>query len=427
MDSLNDRPLRTAEVIAVGSELLGAERLDTNSLYLSRRFSALGIELRFKSVVGDDREDLAAVFRQTLTRSDIVVLTGGLGPTDDDLTRDVVAGVLGLPLEIDSRIVEGIRARFAKRGMTMPDVNLRQAQVPHGAAVLANPNGTAPGLLIRRNAPEARWIVLLPGPPREVQPIFDALADGPLRAEVGSDRLFSASLFVAGRSESHVEEIVQPIYSRWRDETPPITTTILASPGQIELHLTRRDADPERARAALAQATDALAAALGDDVYSTDGRHLEEVVGGLLRARRYTIAAAESCTGGLFMSRLTDVPGSSEYVRGGVVAYANEIKTRLLGVGQDLLDRHGAVSDPVAMAMAEGVRATTGADVAVGITGIAGPGGGSPEKPVGTVAIAVLVPGESPFVRTHTLPGGRAQLKYNFSQTALDRVRRMLS
>jgi nicotinamide-nucleotide amidase len=310
--------------------------------------------------------------------------------------------------------------------MTMPGVNLRQAHVPQGAAVLANPNGTAPGLLIRRTAPEGRWIVLLPGPPREMQPMFDALAEGPLLAEAGGERLFGATLFVAGRSESHVEEAVQPIYSRWRTDTPPITTTILASPGQIELHLTRRDADPERARAALAHATDALAAALGDDVYSTDGRQLEEIIGDLLRARRYTIAAAESCTGGLFMSRLTDVPGSSEYVRGGVVAYANEIKTRLLGVGQDLLDCHGAVSEPVATAMAEGVRAATGADVAVGITGIAGPGGGTAEKPVGTVAIAVLVPGAQPHVRMHTLPGGRAQLKYTFSQAALDRVRRLL-
>ena len=224
--------LRTAEIIAVGSELLGSTRLDTNSLYIAERLAGLGIELHAKAVVGDDRVDIAAMFREALSRTHLVIFTGGLGPTDDDLTREVVAEVLGLPLSIDEGIVKSIEQRFARRGMKMPSVNLRQAQVPRGAEVLPNPNGTAPGLLIRH---EGHLIVLLPGPPREVNPMIDALCAGPLLECIGNERLYRARLFVAGRSESSVEEAAQPVYSKWREETPPIITTILASPGQVEL------------------------------------------------------------------------------------------------------------------------------------------------------------------------------------------------
>ena len=217
------------------------------------------------------------------------------------------------------------------------------------------------------------------------------------------------------------------MYSRWRDAIPPITTTILAAMGQIELHLTVRDTDEVRARAILDRARDDLLAVVGEDVYSTDGRTMEEVVGGLLQARGYTIATAESCTGGLLMSRLTDVAGSSAYVRAGVVAYAYEDKTSLLGVPEAMIGSHGAVSEPVAVAMAEGIKAKTGADVTVGITGIAGPGGGTPAKPVGTVVIAVLVPGQPIYVRTYSFIGGRAMVKFQATQAAMDRIRRMLA
>jgi nicotinamide-nucleotide amidase len=421
MDSL--MIVRRAEIIAVGSELLGSTRVDTNSLFVSERLGALGIELRIKGVVGDDRDDLASVFRQALERADLVVLTGGLGPTDDDLTRDVVSDVLGLPMAVDEAIVAGIRARFAKRGLQMPDVNLRQAQVPRGARVLDNPNGTAPGLMIEHGP---HIVILLPGPPRELQPMFDKLCAGPLRERAGAERVYRTSLFITGRGESHVEEKVQPLYSRWRDAAPPITTTILAAMGQIELHLSIRETDETRARARLARARDELLAVIGDDVYSTDGRVMEEVVGGLLKDRGYTIAAAESCTGGLFTSRLTDIAGSSAYVRGSVVAYANHEKTSLLGVPVEILNSHGAVSEPVAMAMAEGIRDRTGADVAVAITGIAGPGGGTDAKPVGTVVIAVIVPEFPAYVRTYSFLGGRAMVKFQAAQAALDRVRRLL-
>ncbi|HEX6463623.1 MAG TPA: competence/damage-inducible protein A [Vicinamibacterales bacterium] len=420
--------MRTAEVIAVGSEMLGANRTDTNSLYVSQRLAEIGIDVRVKTVVGDEREDLASVVRQALDRWDVVVLTGGLGPTDDDLTRDVVADVLERPMSIDESIVEKIRARFARRSLTMPEVNRRQAYVPRGAIVLDNPNGTAPGLFIEQagsRGPQA--IVLLPGPPREMHPMLDRVCAGPLAALAGSERTYRTSLFLTGRGESHVEQKVQPIYSRWRDRQPPISTTILAAMGQIELHLSVRDTDEARARATLARARDELVSVVGEDVYSTDGRPMEEVVGDLLKARQYTVAAAESCTGGLFMSRLTDVAGSSTYVRGGVVAYANEDKVSLLGVPAELIAAHGAVSEPVAVSMAEGVRERTAVDVSVGITGIAGPGGGTPQKPVGTVAIAVLVPEQSAYVRTYQFIGGRAMVKFQATQAAMDRIRRMLT
>jgi nicotinamide-nucleotide amidase len=421
-------PIRTAEIIAVGSELLGSTRTDSNSLYISQRLSDIGVDLHVKDVVGDEPTDLAIVFRQALDRADVVMFTGGLGPTDDDLTRDVVSDVLHLPMTVDEAIVDKIRARFERRGLTMPDVNRRQALVPRGAVVLDNPNGTAPGLLIEHaGAHGQQVIVLLPGPPREMQPMVDRLCAGPLLAFAGQERTFRTSLFLTGRGESHVEQKVQPIYSRWRDRTPPIATTILAAMGQIELHLSIRDSDGGRARATLAAARDELLSVIGEDVYSTDGRAMEEVVGDMLKAREYMVAAAESCTGGLFSSRLTDVAGSSAYVRGGVVAYANDEKTSLLGVPADLIAAHGAVSEPVAIAMAEGIRERTGAHVTVGITGIAGPGGGTPEKPVGTVAIAVIVPDQPAYVRTYQFIGGRAMVKFQATQAAMDRIRRMLA
>jgi len=416
-------PLRSAEIIAVGSELLGTTRVDTNSLLLTEQLASLGIDVLAKHVVGDDRTTLARIFEEARARADLVVLTGGLGPTDDDLTRDVVADVLGRTMDTDEDIVEKIRARFARRGMKMPEVNRRQARVPRGAAVVDNPNGTAPGLLLQD---EDRLVVLLPGPPREMKPMFAQLCAGPLAARTGAERVHTASLFITGRSESDVEQTVQPIYSKWRDAKPPIATTILAAMGQIELHLSLRSADAPAGAAAVARARDELAHALGDDVYSTDGRMMPEVVGDLLRARAYSFAAAESCTGGLLLSRLTDVPGSSDYVHGGVVAYENEAKIAWLDVPRDVVAQHGAVSEPVAVAMAEGIRARTRADVAVAITGIAGPGGGTPEKPVGTVVIAVLAPGRAAYVRTYSFLGGRDMVKFQSTQAALDRVRRMI-
>jgi nicotinamide-nucleotide amidase len=424
MTSPSAPPIRTAEVIAVGSELLGSTRLDTNSLYIAARLSAIGVELRSKSVVGDDSKLIADLCRQALTRVDLVVVTGGLGPTDDDLTRVAIAEVIGRPLVEHAHLVEHIAARFARRGLRMPEVNRRQAQVIEGAVVLANPNGTAPGQYVEHGS---QIVVMLPGPPRELQAMLDTLCTGALGARASGERVYRASLFIAGRTESHVEEATQPLYSAWRAEPAPIETTILATPGQIELHLSLRSADAALAEQRLRDAESALIGVLGADVFSTDGRGMEELVGSMLRERGLTIAAAESCTGGLLMSRLTDVPGSSDYVAGGVVLYSNALKASVGLVPADLIAAHGAVSEPVAAAMAEGVRERTGADVCVGITGIAGPGGGSPQKPVGTVAIAVLVAGAPARVRTVWAYGGRTQVKFNATQAALDMVRRALT
>ena len=417
-------PIRTAEVIAVGSELLGWSRLDTNSLFIAERLSAMAIELRAKAVVGDDRDRIGTLFRAALTRADLVVLTGGLGPTDDDLTRESVADVLGVPLVEDPAIVQKIEARFARRGLSMPSVNRKQAQVLRGARVLDNPNGTAPGQYVEHGA---RVVLLLPGPPRELQPMLTKVCDEILPARVPGERIHRRSLFISGRSESHVEEAVQPIYSRWRSATPPIETTILAAPGQIELHLSMRSTDSATAGRIMDDARAQLAERLGDDVFSTDGRTMEQVVGDTLRERRLTFAAAESCTGGMMLARLTDVPGSSEYIAGGAVVYSNDLKTTLAGVPADLIAAHGAVSEPVAVALAEGIRDRSGAEVAAGITGIAGPGGGTPQKPVGTVAIAVVAPGKPAHVRTFLFPGARGMVRLSATQAALDMVRRILA
>jgi len=415
-------PARKAAIIAVGSELLSASRTDTNSLQITGALNAAGIEVAFKAIVGDDRRELAEMCRQAMTRVPLVIFTGGLGPTDDDLTREVVAEVLGLALHEDAAVMAAIRARFEARGLRMPEANRRQAAVPAGAEVLANPNGTAPGLWIPAGD---HGLLLMPGPPREMRPMLAHAMEAWITPRWGGQRLRRRELRIAGRTESRVEEIAQPLYSTWLSSSLPIETTILAGPGVIELHLSVRSADEAAADQVLAEAVAALSARFPEDLVSDDGRSLEQVVGDDLRARGYRIAFAESCTGGLATSRLTDVPGSSAYLDRSVVAYSNEAKTDLLGVGEDLLRAHGAVSEAVAAAMAEGLRARAGVEIAVGITGIAGPGGGTPEKPVGTVAIAVAGP-VGTVVRTCRFVGGRGLVKTFASGTAIDMVRRYL-
>jgi nicotinamide-nucleotide amidase len=417
--------LRRAEVIAVGSELLGSTRLDTNSLFISRTLASLGIELKAKAVVGDDRALLKDLFALAIDRSDVVVLCGGLGPTDDDLTREAVTDALGLPMSEDEAITASIRHRFARRGMVMPEFNRKQAMVPHGATVLDNPHGSAPGLFIPVGE---RIAILLPGPPRELQPMLAALCEphGLLGARAGRARLHTVSIFTTGLSESHVEEIAQPLYAPWREAEEPIVTTILATPGQVELHLTMRSAAAAEATRVLEDARVRLVDALGVTAFSTAGQTLPQVLGEMLQARRLTLAAAESCTGGLLLARMTEVAGSSAYVRGGVVAYSNELKIELLGVDPAVLDTHGAVSEATAAAMADGVHARTQADVCIAITGIAGPSGATETKPVGTVVIAVRVAGQPLSVRTHLFAGGRDIVRLQATQTAIDAVRKIL-
>ncbi|HEY7791933.1 MAG TPA: competence/damage-inducible protein A [Vicinamibacterales bacterium] len=411
-----------AEIIAVGSELLTPLRMDTNSLAITDKLDAIGVEVCIKAVVGDNRADLARMFHHAVNDSDLVILTGGLGPTADDVTREVVAESLGMRLVEDPAILERVRERFTRRGWTMPEINRRQAQVPEGAVALTNRNGTAPGLWIDR--PDV-MVLLLPGPPRELMPMLEEAIERWLRPRSDAVRLYRRVLKITGRAESHVEEQTQPIYARWAEENPPIVTTILAALGQIELHLNLRSADEARATRRLHDALTSLVEVLGDHVYSTDGRKLEEVVGSLLRERGLRLATAESCTGGLLASRLTDIPGSSDYVDRGVIVYSNQAKVDLLGVPAALIAERGAVSEPVAQAMASGVRERANVEIGVGITGIAGPGGGSDAKPVGTVAIAAAY-GERVEVRTFHFMGGREQVKFQATQAALDMVRRLL-
>lgn len=401
--------------------MLTPEKVDTNSLFITQVLNDLGLAVAFKAIVGDNRAELTSHLAHALMRHRVVIFTGGLGPTDDDLTREVVAAHLGLPLHEDPAIIDGIERRFASRGWKMPAVNRRQAMVPHGATVLDNPNGTAPGLWLEH---DGAVLALLPGPPREMKPMMEGPVRTRLAALAGDTRLFRRLVRVSGKGESAVEEIVQPIYSRWLAGHPPIETTILAGLGQVELHLVLQSADAVSASAALERAVAELSHALGRDVVSTDGAVLEAAVGDLLRARGWRVALAESCTGGLATSRLTDVPGSSDYVERSIVAYSNEAKIELLGVPASLIKEHGAVSEPVAAAMAEGIRSRAGVQVGVGITGVAGPGGGSVEKPVGTVCIAVA--GATTQVRTFRFPGGREMVKAMSANWAIDLLRRHL-
>jgi nicotinamide-nucleotide amidase len=412
-----------AWIIAVGSELLTPLRIDTNSLAITERLNRIGYDVRAKMVVGDDVTELSAALERAIDAADLVVLTGGLGPTDDDVTRDAVARVFGVPLDLDGAILEDIRARFERRGLTMPEINRRQAMIPRGAEVLENPHGSAPGLWIERGQTS---VIVLPGPPREMQPMLDAVIERHLAPRRAGAGLFRRMLRIAGRTESDVDARVQPIYSRWRGQDVPIATTILAVHGQVELHLTAAAPGAVEAEAALDEAVRQIAEALGPAVYSVDGRSLEAVVGGMLRDAGWTVAVAESCTGGLLLSRLTDVPGSSDYIERGAVCYSNRSKVEWLGVPEALIAEHGAVSEPVARAMADGVRLRARTRVGIGVTGIAGPGGGTPEKPAGTVAIAVVA-GEQARVRTFRFLGGRELVKFQATNAALNMLRLLLA
>jgi nicotinamide-nucleotide amidase len=417
--------LTRAAIIAVGSELLTPSKLDTNSLQITEHLNRLGIDVIVKAVVGDSRDELALVIGALLERVDLLILCGGLGPTDDDVTREAVAAALGRPLAEDEAITARIRERFKARGfqVPMPEINRRQAMVPAGAVVIENTKGSAPGLWIDH---DGKSVVLLPGPPRELKPMLAALVEGPLRERASGEPLARRLVRIAGRIESDVDQVLQPLYREWGAASPPIAATILAAFGSIELHLSARASSSAAVDEALENAVGRVVEAIGADVYSTDGRTLEAVVGDLLVARGLRIGAAESCTGGLVTSRLTDVSGSSRYVDRSVVTYSDAAKTELLGVPTELLKAHGAVSEPVARAMADGIRLRAGVDVGIGVTGIAGPTGGTPDKPVGMVVVAVTTTSER-RCRTFRFYGEREHVKLQASNAALDMVRRMLS
>jgi nicotinamide-nucleotide amidase len=378
--------------------------------------------VRFTAVVGDDAGAITDALGHALARADLVVCTGGLGPTDDDRTRTAAATVLGVTLAEDETVLSAIRARFAARQLVMPEINRRQAEVPEGATVIANARGTAPGLWIPAGDGA---LLLLPGPPREMVPMLAEALERHVAPRWGVTARRQRVVIVAGRSESWVDERLQPIYGPWTGETPSIATTVLASLGIVEVHVSAAGGAAVDLDTRLDRAVEALVAPLGADVVSVDGRNLERTVGDALVARGWRVGVAESCTGGLITSRLTDVPGSSAYVDRSVVVYSNAAKVELLRVPPALLETHGAVSEPVALAMAAGLRQSSGVEVAVATTGIAGPGGGTAEKPVGTVCIAVDGP-LGAEARTFRFAGDRDVVKAMSSSTALDRLRRYL-
>jgi nicotinamide-nucleotide amidase len=411
-----------AWIVAVGSELLTPFRVDTNSLAITERLNAIGIDVRLKIVVGDDVDELASIFERGIGHIDVIVCTGGLGPTEDDITREALTRALKVPIDVDEAIVERIRQRFERRGLTMPEINRRQGVVPRGTTVVENPRGTAPGLWIER---EGTSIAVLPGPPREMTPMLEALIAERLQPRTAGTGLFRRVLKLTGRTESDVDERAHQVYGRWLFTPIPIATTILAVMGQIELHLTASAASRADGEAALEAAVQELRDLFGTTIYSVDGRQLEAVIGDLLREKRLSISVAESCSGGLLASRITDVPGSSEYFDRGVVCYSNRAKEEMLGVPAALIAAHGAVSEPVASAMAGGIIDRSGSDIGIGITGIAGPGGGTPEKPVGTVAIAVKTPSATQ-IRTFQFLGGRDMVKFQSAQAGMNMLRLML-
>jgi nicotinamide-nucleotide amidase len=405
-----------AEIIAVGSELLTPYRLDTNSLFLTGELNQLGIRVLHKAVVGDSPEEMQASFRHALERAELIVSSGGLGPTDDDRTRETVADLLGRKLRRDDAVLRHIQERFRRFGRAMPEINARQAMVPEGATVLPNPRGTAPGLWLESNG---HIMILLPGVPAELRAMFEAEVKPRLAKRGHDERLFTRDLRITGLPESEVDQRISPLYALY----PDTETTILAAPTGIQLHPRIWTADPAKAEKLLDEMVQRMALALGEHLYSTRGESLEDVVGRVLAENRATIAVAESCTGGMLAERLTSVPGSSNYFLGGVVCYSNELKTALVGVAPELVEAKGAVSSEVALALADGIRRRTGATLGVGVTGIAGPGGGTPEKPVGLVHIGIADE-RGPREREFRFPGDRERIRLHASQAALDTVRR---
>jgi nicotinamide-nucleotide amidase len=411
-----------AEIIAVGSEMLTPFRMDTNSLYLTEQLNLLGVDVIFKSIVGDDRRRLVAAAQHGLFRSDILIFSGGLGPTEDDLTREAVAEALGLSVHRDPEILVRLEQRFAERGWKMSPNNVKQADVLEGSTVLPNPNGTAPGQLLSGQFDgREHIIVLLPGPPHELKALFEAEVRERLRAKVPPAFLAIRTLKIAMLGESAVDARVAPIYKRYAD----VETTILAGAGEIELHFKTQAATQDGAQRRVDEVAGVVEDELDDAVYSRNGESLEQIVGYWLQMRNATVAVAESCTGGLLAERITSISGSSRYFLGGAVVYSNALKTELAGVPTEMIDRHGAVSREVAAALAEGIRYRCESTLGIGITGVAGPNGGTPEKPVGLVFHAVASSTGTEVVQRN-FPGDRKRIRRFASTMALDMVRKKL-
>ena len=411
-----------AEIIAIGSELLTPFRQDTNSLYLTEKLNQLGVEVIFKTIVGDSRERLTGAASLAVSRAEVVIFMGGLGPTEDDLTREAVADALGLELRRDPAIVTSLEQRFAARGWKMATNNLKQADVISGATVLPNANGSAPGQWMSgKYDGRERIIILLPGPPHELKALFEEQCLARLRAKLPPQFIASRELKITGLGESACDSRIAPIYKLYTD----VETTILAGADEIQLHLKSRASSLEAAQSRVDQLAEKIEEELGDFVFSDNGDSMEQIVGYYLQMRNATLAVAESCTGGLLAERITSVGGSSRYFVGGAVVYSNQLKTAFADVPAELIEKYGAVSSEVAKAMAEGIRRRSGATFGLSVTGVAGPTGGSDQKPVGLVFHALASDAGTEVVE-RKFPGDRKRIRRFASQQALDMVRRKL-
>jgi len=407
------------EIITIGTELLLGQIIDTNASWIAQRLAEAGIDLYYKTTVGDNAGRIEAALRQALSRADVIIMTGGLGPTEDDLTRDVVAAVLGRPLRLDSDVLGHIERRFAHRKIPMPENNRKQAMIPEGAAVLHNPHGTAPGLFLRVNG---RCVVCMPGVPAEMKPMLTDQVIPRIREAFGiKSRIVSRLLKMCGISESRVDQAIGDYFRTMRNPT----IGVLAHAGEIHVRLTCKGDDPVAITRMLDELEGKIRERLGALIFGRDEEKLEALVGQLLRERGATLAVAESCTGGLIASRLTDVAGSSDYFERGMVTYSSAAKQQLLGVSRELIGDPGVVSLDVVRVMADGVRKRSGTTFGLATTGIAGPSGGTSEKPVGLVCVALAWEGGD-IAREYRLHGGRELIKYRAAQMALEMLRRHL-
>lgn len=406
------------EILAVGSELLLGQIANTNAQYISQRLSQLGINVYYHTVVGDNRKRMLEALKIASSRADIIITTGGLGPTLDDITKETVAEYLGLPLVLHQPSVDAIREYFRSRNRICTQNNLKQAMFPEKAIVLKNSVGTAPGAIIEE---DEKIYIILPGPPRELKPMFEKYVMPYLEGKSG-EKIFSRVLRIYGMGESMVEEKVRDLLEK--QQNPTIAP--LASFGEVTLRLTvkcKRDQDPWPLIKPL---EDEIRRRLGDAIYGVDDDTLERVVVDLLKKNDCTLATAESCTGGLIANRITNVPGASEVFLEGMITYSNESKIKRLGVSEDTLRRYGAVSSQTAEEMVRGILKESGAHIGIGVTGIAGPGGGTPDKPVGLVYIGIGSKNGDIKVVKYNFYGNREQIKFSVANAALDNIRRLL-
>jgi nicotinamide-nucleotide amidase len=410
--------MQTAEIVAIGSELLTPQKTDTNSLWLTEKLNELGIEVMLKTVVGDDELRLEEVIRDALKRSDLVITTGGLGPTEDDVTRQVSARAIDRKLVFHQDLEDLLRERFKKWGREMPEINKRQAYVIEDAAVLPNPNGSAVGMLVTIGQ---KILAVLPGPPREMRPMFEDHVFGRIAEQADSVLVRRRVLKVSGLGESAVDEAASPIYRKYEN----VQTSVLFNKSEVEIHLAAKGTDADECDRQLAEIASEIEETLGKAVFSTTGESMEAVIGRMLQDAGQTLSVVESCTGGLIAFRVTGVPGSSAYFVEGATTYSNRAKIERLGVPEETIANFGAVSTETAEAMAVGMRNVSLSDHAISVTGIAGPDGGTEDKPVGTVCIGYAGSETVRSVR-FVLPGDRYLVRWRSSQAALDILRREL-